>query len=202
VSALTASAVALALMGLCASAQTAGPATKQADDVRQALQAMRDSKSSSSTASQMLEMVGVDAFPCDKETADPPAQRACFAARQAYYEYYATALAARQGVYRWNDISTRVIFATVILLVAFGAYLSWVQFFGYTKRTAPPVRAASARAGAAGGSAVKPEAESEIEISLQGIRIKSPVLGVILLTLSLAFFYLYLVFVYPVSERF
>ncbi len=36
----------------------------------------------------------------------------------------------------------------------------------------------------------------------RGIRVKSPILGVVLLTVSLAFFYLYLVFVYPVTEQF
>ena len=38
--------------------------------------------------------------------------------------------------------------------------------------------------------------------SATGISVSSPVLGVIILVISLAFFYLYLVYVYPISELF
>jgi hypothetical protein len=41
---------------------------------------------------------------------------------------------------------------------------------------------------------------SPIELSTGGLKISSPVLGVIILGLSLAFFYLYLVYVYPIAE--
>jgi hypothetical protein len=43
---------------------------------------------------------------------------------------------------------------------------------------------------------------TSIEAGKSGFKISSPVLGVIILTLSLAFFYLYLVHVYPVSDTF
>jgi hypothetical protein len=48
-----------------------------------------------------------------------------------------------------------------------------------------------------------PEATSTtLEASATGIKLSSPVLGVIILALSLAFFYLYLVHVYPIEEIF
>jgi hypothetical protein len=43
---------------------------------------------------------------------------------------------------------------------------------------------------------------TEIEASLQGFRVSSPVLGVIILALSFLFFYLYLKYVYPINEIF
>lgn len=44
--------------------------------------------------------------------------------------------------------------------------------------------------------------EHSVELSTSGIKVSSPVLGVIILALSLAFFYLYLVYVYPIKEIF
>ena len=41
---------------------------------------------------------------------------------------------------------------------------------------------------------------TELSASPKGIRISSPVLGVIILTISLLFFYLYLVYVFPIEE--
>lgn len=45
-------------------------------------------------------------------------------------------------------------------------------------------------------------AVTQLEASLQGIRVSSPVLGVIILALSFLFFYLYLKYVYPINEIF
>lgn len=45
-----------------------------------------------------------------------------------------------------------------------------------------------------------PVSVTKIEASLQGIKVSSPVLGVIILIISLLFFYLYLIFVYPVKD--
>jgi hypothetical protein len=39
-----------------------------------------------------------------------------------------------------------------------------------------------------------------LDLSTAGLKVSSPVLGVIILVISLAFFYLYLVYVYPISE--
>jgi hypothetical protein len=39
----------------------------------------------------------------------------------------------------------------------------------------------------------------EIEVSASGAKVSTPVIGVIILTLSLAFFYLYLKFVFPIE---
>jgi hypothetical protein len=41
---------------------------------------------------------------------------------------------------------------------------------------------------------------TEIDLSTSSVKVSSPVLGVIILVISLAFFCLYLVYVYPISE--
>jgi len=40
----------------------------------------------------------------------------------------------------------------------------------------------------------------QLELGQTGLKVSSPVLGVIILVISLAFFYLYLVYVYPIGE--
>jgi hypothetical protein len=53
------------------------------------------------------------------------------------------------------------------------------------------------------GPAAPGEAEeTEFSLSLSDVKVRSPVLGVIILTISLAFFYLYLVHVYPIRNVF
>jgi len=47
-----------------------------------------------------------------------------------------------------------------------------------------------------------PPEEAELSLSLGEVKIRSPVLGVIILTISPAFFYLYLVHVYPIRNVF
>lgn len=108
------------------------------------------------------------------------AQREAFA---AYYRYRINGYEHRQRVFRWQLLSSRIIFVMVILLVSIGLYFSWLQFRSALKSGA----ADSAK-------------ETTFEASTTGLKISSPVLGVIILAISLAFFYLYLVHVYPITE--
>jgi hypothetical protein len=97
---------------------------------------------------------------------------------------YTWTLERNQAVYRWQDLSTKLIFAAVLLLVFAGVAFSGIQFFkGFRTKTAK-------------GEA---PAVSQVELSAKGIKVTSPFLGVIVLVVSLAFFYLYLVYVYPIS---
>ncbi len=107
-------------------------------------------------------------------------QKICWRSYQKGLEYYETGLAHRNDVFAWQFYSSIVIFVVVLFLVGMGIYFAWVQF----------------KAGE--GS---PES-NEIEVSLTGVKVSSPILGVIILVLSLAFFYLYLLHVFPISEIF
>jgi uncharacterized membrane protein len=101
---------------------------------------------------------------------------------RALYEDHQEALDYNRRVFAWQMTSTRVSFWIVIGLVGVGVIFAAVQF-AKSMRTA--------------GTIADPN--TEIEISAKGLKVTSPVLGVIILTISLGFFYLYLVHVYPIE---
>ena len=100
----------------------------------------------------------------------------------AYYDYRSQGFVHRAKVFAWQHISTVLIFFMVMLIVLAGLYFSWMQF-----RTI---------------SNPNDMKESSIELGSAGIKVTSPVLGVIILAISLAFFYLYLIHIYPVVDTF
>ena len=77
----------------------------------------------------------------------------------------------------------------MIVLVITGVDFTWLQFKHDidTKKNGPSAGA---------------EKEHSTELSTSGIIVSSPALGVIILTLLLAFFYLCQVYVYPITEIF
>lgn len=106
-------------------------------------------------------------------------------ALREYYNYQQKGLQHRQRVFLWQHYSSITIFVVVILLVAAGIYFAAAQFHH------------GLRSGAAG-----PPEVTQLEAGTGGLKVSSPVLGVIILVISLAFFYLYLAFVYPIQEIF
>jgi hypothetical protein len=115
---------------------------------------------------------------------DTATQSMYFAALREYYAYRIAGLQHRRRVFGWQLFSSKVIFVTVLLLVLAGIYFAAVQFHSGLAHKGEPERA------------------TELEASLKGFKVTSPVLGVIILVISLAFFYCYLVYVYPISEIF
>ncbi|MFH5833410.1 hypothetical protein ACG2F4_15800 [Halalkalibaculum sp. DA3122] len=111
-------------------------------------------------------------------------------AMYAYYEYRVSGFQHRKEVFAWQLFSTKLIFWSVLFLVLSGIGFSGIQFYKSIKL------GPGEGAGPTGGSA------TEFEASAKGIKVTSPVLGIIILVISLAFFYLYLVYVYPISEIF
>ncbi|MCP4430819.1 MAG: hypothetical protein GY806_07575 [Gammaproteobacteria bacterium] len=109
---------------------------------------------------------------------DETTRSMCWKAYQNGLNYYQFGLKHRQRVLEWQHLSTKIILFVVLTLVGMGLYFAWVQFQkGETL-----------------------EAQNKIELSAEGVKVSSPVLGVIILALSLGFFYLYLVHVYPIQE--
>ncbi|WP_355662127.1 hypothetical protein [Halomonas salifodinae] len=111
---------------------------------------------------------------------DDQGQAAQRRALQAYYDYRREGYEHRRRVFAWQLLSSKITFVLVVFLVVVGIYFSWLQF----------------RQGQGGGG----DTRTTLEASPGGIKLSSPVLGVIILTLSLLFFYLYLVHVYPIEE--
>ena len=115
---------------------------------------------------------------------DSEGQAAMKSALKAYYDYRTEGYGHRQRVFAWQLLSSRIIFVVVIVLVGAGIYFSWLQFRADLKATDKE-----------GNRGV-----STLEASTSGIKVSSPVLGVIILVISLLFFYLYLQYVYPIEE--
>lgn len=116
---------------------------------------------------------------------DEAGQRSMQQALKAFYDYRIRGFDHRSRVFEWQLLSSRMIFGLVILIVAVGLYFSWLQFMAGQKENGGPEKASTT-----------------LEASPTGVKVSSPVLGVIILTLSLAFFYLYLVHIYPIEEIF
>lgn len=122
-------------------------------------------------------------------SASAKSQEAYQEALQAYYAYRQAGYERRLGVFAWNSLSTKLIFALVVLLVLAGVCFAAIQFHAGLRRR----------------DHAEPEArqnETELSLSLSELKVRSPVLGVVILAISLAFFYLYLIYVYPVRNVF
>jgi heme/copper-type cytochrome/quinol oxidase subunit 2 len=124
----------------------------------------------------------------DGAALDNPTLGSYQAALQAYYGYRIESYKHRQKVFAWQIISSEVIFYVVLLIVFVGIYFAAIQFHVGLRRESR--------------KEAKEPAVTELDASVKGVKISSPVLGVIILGLSLAFFYLYLIYVYPISEVF
>ena len=112
------------------------------------------------------------------------------ALKKAISEYNLFGLAHRKSSLQWNLNSSIIIFWTVIFLVLSGIAFAGIQFY-------------IAMQAAKKTGVVKPEeTATQVEATVQGIKVSSPVLGVIILIISMLFFYLYLKYVYPVTEIF
>jgi hypothetical protein len=132
------------------------------------------------------------------EWEDEETRAAYLAAVREYYAYREDGLRHRRRVFAWQLSSSRVIFVLVVLLVLSGVYFSGVQFH-LTLRAWALTAEREAQGRPAGG----PGADAlggEVDASLEGLKVRSPVLGVIILALSFLFFYLYIIHVHPIQE--
>jgi hypothetical protein len=147
--------------------------------------------------------------------ADSAVMRACREAWIQYFAYQRFGLAHRQGVFKWQLLSSEITFLVVVLLVVAGVFFSWVQFRAELprhdqskkspgeKKTEELVRTEVGRTSNQGQElAVQTQSVHRLKADASGFEVSSPVLGVIILALSLLFFYLYLKFVYPIHEVF
>jgi hypothetical protein len=108
---------------------------------------------------------------------------------QNYYGYMTHGYKHRKSVFSWQLFSSKIIFFVVIFLVLTGIYFAWLQFMYVIRKHK-------------GQKTVGEELHTELTASGKEIKISSPVLGVIILVISLLFFLLYLKYVYPINEIF
>ncbi len=145
--------------------------------------------------------------------ADSVVMRGCREAWAQYFAYQRFGLAHREGVFRWQLLSSEITFIVVVSLVFAGVFFSWLQFKAELPSRRPPGRGETrieerTTSESGGGDnqeqevVVRTQSVHQLKAGTGGIEVSSPVLGVIILSLSLLFFYLYLKFVYPIHETF
>jgi hypothetical protein len=160
--------------------------------------AQGDTRSPESPNAPAAEKPAATAMPTDPGSAvlgDPATRQRYLDAMQRYYEYRANGYAYRSRVFEWQLFSSRVIFLIVLVLVGAGIYFAAVQFRGAMRAAARPATAVELSPLVPGVTLA-----TQLEVSAKGIVVNSSVMGVIILALSLAFFYLYLVYVYPITD--
>ncbi len=113
---------------------------------------------------------------------DSALQAKYFESITAYYDYRVNGFRHRHSVFQWQLYSSKVVFIAVLVLLLAGIVFSGIQFWKGLKD--------------------KQLEATSLEALPTGIKVSSPVLGVIVLIISLLFFYLYLVYIFPVQETF
>ena len=141
---------------------------------------------------------------------EPATQAACEAYAKAALEHQVWVLQYRQRAYEQHHRNSMWVFLLVCALVVLGMYLSLREFNLDSRRREALIAQLSKRLRrVAAGKADDAKAEAEdsgagpvttLGIDPTGVKLTSPVLGVIILVVSMGFFYLYLKTVYPINE--
>lgn len=113
---------------------------------------------------------------------DSALQSKYFESVKAYYDYRIKGFQHRHSVFTWQLQSSKMVFVAVLFLLLAGVVFSGIQFWKGLKDN---------QMGA-----------TSLEALPTGIKVSSPVLGIIVLVISLLFFYLYLVYIFPVRDTF
>jgi hypothetical protein len=118
-------------------------------------------------------------------------QAACEEALKENYLYQSSAFKHRKNIFDWSLTADKLMFAVVNLLVLSGLAFAAIQFRLALKQSRPA---------AEGKEKADDPMATNMEISTAGIKVTSSVLGVIVLLISMAFFFLYARYVYPIQE--
>src|SRR5262249_37754085 len=92
----------------------------------------------------------------------------------ANLEYQQEQFKRNQRVFAWQDTSSKFMFFLVVLIVLTGLVLAALKF--------------------------REAAQTEFEASKEGFKLKTTIVGVVILAMSMVFLYLYLFFVYPIKN--
>ena len=138
---------------------------------------------------------------CRELTAE--ARKACETWQINSFRHAIWAQRYREDAYNAHHVYTMVVFAIVCGLVLLGMYLSYREFMRDEEHRSPRRLAHTATATTPDGDEHRREVYdpgTNIELSASGIKVSSRVLGILVLVISMGFFYLYLATVYPINE--
>lgn len=106
----------------------------------------------------------------------------------------------RINAYSWQLLSSKIIFSVVIIIVLTGLYLSYMQF----KLSNVLMRSHGKKKPLMADALEEPEAErmlrTTLELGKEGFKINSAVIGLLVLMVSIAFFFLYLQYAFSIKE--
>ncbi len=116
-----------------------------------------------------------------------------------YHKYMFT---QRMAIYNWQLNSGKILFFVVVLIVLIGLYLSYLQFkastahLEYQRKAKASIKTTDK---IAESEAATSNPITKFEISKDGIKIDSAVIGLVILVISIAFFFMYLRYVFPIQ---
>jgi hypothetical protein len=135
---------------------------------------------------------------------------ACEASAKAAFDHQVWLLQYRERAYEAHHRYTLWVFVLVCALVVLGMYLSLREFNLDSRRREALIAQLTKRLKRLSGQKGQDSAaehgdggastSTTLGIDATGVKVTSPVLGVIILVLSMGFFYLYLKTVYPINE--
>jgi hypothetical protein len=106
-------------------------------------------------------------------------------------------------IYEWQFVTSKLVFCLVIGMVLAGLYFSWMHFRATLRPSTvhgKVVASVKPRLPPADPDAEPNVPAAEVtQFEAYGFKISTPVFGVVILALSLGFFYLYLQTVYPIK---
>lgn len=109
-----------------------------------------------------------------------------------YYELWAE---HNLNVFKWTIWESRILLAVVLLIVGCGLYFAYIQLKSSIDVDVPSIKPGESTPPAL----ISPSrnGETTLGLSLSSVNLKSSIVGLIILALSLGFFYLYLKEVFP-----
>jgi hypothetical protein len=135
----------------------------------------------------------------DLATMPTEVRDAYLASRKAAYEYDKWTWEFTERIYRWQHVSGIIAFVVSVCIVIVGVAMSCLQFWTYYRTTTHKANIQKEAVEKTSDPETLKQLVSQLEVTMQGVKLSSPVLGVIILGLSLVFFYVYLKFVYPIQ---
>lgn len=134
------------------------------------------------------------------EIVDAAARPACVSAEKAFYESQGIIYQQGGDTYKFELVSAWYIFAMVLVLVASGLIFAGLQFYHALFVIPSPKRGRRTHPSPDLVAEAPKELETDLVISKDGLKVHSSVVGLLLLIVSMGFFYLYIRYVYPIAE--
>lgn len=145
---------------------------------------MRVPPTEQSTLECIAQYFGKNALTMDNAVLANAADSFCYSS--ARHQYLLNDFAVRRDAYAIQPFETKVIMWMVVALVACGIYMAWLQL------------AASYELALLGRNLSSENTESNVKIA--GMSVRSSVIGVIILVISFAFFGIYVRYVYTIDD--